>query len=195
MTEKIRQLTSERNQLKSELEKAEARIEAIRTEKDSSEIRLSMNTQIVSLDSIMANLRLMFSPQLAEKNIDLEIVNSNGHQLIKTDPELTQTILYGLLDNAIKASRTNGKIQLSQELSLETGMLVIQVTDYGEGLTPEEQSALFSSEPEMNPGIGSIDSIREAIRAIRVMNGKIWLKSKKELFTTFRVQLPVRIID
>jgi chemotaxis protein histidine kinase CheA len=47
----------------------------------------------------------------------------------------------------------------------------------------------------MNPGIGSIQSIREAIRAIRVLNGKIWLKSKKGEFTTFRVQLPVRIID
>lgn len=196
MEAKIRQLTKERDQLKSELSKAQARIEALKAEKgQTGPIRLSVDTQVVSLDSIMANVRLIIASQLAAKNIELEIINLDGHQLLKTDPELTQTVLFGLLENAIKASKPGGKIQVSQELSLETGMLVIEVTDYGEGLTSEEQKSLFSGEPEINHGIGSIESIRDAIRAIRVLNGKIWLKSKKGLFTTFRVQLPVRIID
>jgi len=196
MEAKIRQLTKERDQLKSELAKAKARIETLKTEEgQTGPTRLSVDTQVVSLDSIMANVRLMIASQLAEKNIELEIINLDGHQLIKTDPELTQTVLFRLLDNAIKASKSGGKIQVNQELSLETGMLVIEVTDYSEGLTSEEQKSLFSGEPEMNQGIGSIESIRDAIRAIRALNGKIWLKSKKGLFTTFRVQLPVRIID
>jgi signal transduction histidine kinase len=196
MREKIRQLTNERDQLKSELIKANAKIDSLKTEKgQAGPIRLSMDSQVVSLDSIMANIRLMIASQLTAKNIDLEIINRDGHQLIKTDPELTQTILFGLLDNAVKASDPGGKIQVSQELSLETGMLLVEVTDYGEGLTSVEQKSLFSAKPEMTPGIGSIDSIRDAVRAIRTLNGKIWLKSKKGLFTTFRVQLPVRIID
>ena len=74
-------------------------------------------------------------------------------------------------------------------------MLIMQITDYGPGLTPDEQAALFSTEPPEIGGIGSLASIREAVRAIRVLNGKIWLKSKKDISTTFRVQLPVRIID
>jgi len=74
-------------------------------------------------------------------------------------------------------------------------MLIIQVTDFGAGLTQAEQTAFFSADHESISGIGSIQSIRTAIRAIRVLNGKIWLKSKKDLFTTFRVQLPIRIID
>lgn len=196
MAAKIRQLTSERDQLKSELAKAEARINILKTEKgQTGPIRLSMETQVVSLDSIMANVRLSIASQLSASNVELEITNPDGHQMIKTDPELTQTTLFGLLDNAIKATGPGGKVQVNQKLSLETGMLIIQITDHGEGLTPEEQKSLFSAEPEMNPGIGSIQSIREAIRAIRVLNGKIWLKSKKGEFTTFRVQLPVRIID
>lgn len=196
MAAKIRQLTSERDQLKKELAKAEARINTLNIEKgQTGPIRLSMETQVVSLDSILANVRLKIASQLAALSIDLEIVNPDGHQMIKVDPELTQATIFGLLDNAIKASSPGGKVQVNQKLSLETGMLIIQITDYGEGLTPEEQKSLFSAEPEMNPGIGSIQSIREAIRAIRVLNGKIWLKSKKGEFTTFRVQLPVRIID
>jgi signal transduction histidine kinase len=196
MKANIRQLTKERDQLKSELANAEARIEVLKTEKgQTGAIRLSMNTQVVSLDSIMANVRLNMASALADAFIDLEISNPDGHQMIKTDPELTQTILIGLLDNAIQASNPGGRIQISQELSLETGMLVIQVTDFGEGLTPEEQKSLFGIRPEKSSGIGSIKSLREAIRGIRILNGKIWIKSKKGEHTTFRVQLPVRIID
>jgi sensor histidine kinase regulating citrate/malate metabolism len=62
-------------------------------------------------------------------------------------------------------------------------------------LTQTEQATLFSADQQIVPGIGSVQSIRDAIRAIRLLNGKIWLRSKKGAFTTFRVQLPVRIID
>jgi signal transduction histidine kinase len=103
--------------------------------------------------------------------------------------------VYNLLDNAVQVSKNGSQVQLNQKLSFETGMLIIQVTDFGPGLTPQEQTALFSTEPPEIPGIGSLDAIREAVRAIRVLNGKIWLRSQKDTFTTFRVQLPVRIID
>jgi len=116
-------------------------------------------------------------------------------QLIKSDPELLHTILKNLLSNAILASEGGGTIQLSQNISFETGMLVLEVTDFGQGLTQSEQQALFSAEYSTIPGIGSIPAIREAIRGIRVLNGKIWLRSKKGTFTTYRVELPVRIID
>jgi len=115
--------------------------------------------------------------------------------MIRTDPSLLQTVLSGLIKNAIQASEPGNKIQLSQTLFLETGMLIIQVTDLGEGLTQDEQRILFNGEQSRIPGIGNIQAIREAIRAIRLLNGKIWIKSKKDAFTTFRVQLPVRIID
>lgn len=192
----IRHLTNERDQLKFEMATAQAKLnELTASDGQTGPIRLSMDTQVVSLDSIMANVRLQIASQLSASRLHLEIINPDGHQMIKTDPELVQKILYSLLNNAIKASKPGGKIQVRQKLTLETGMLEVQITDYGEGLTEEEQKLLFSPEPEVAPGIGSIHSIREAIRAIRVLNGKIWLKSKQGAYTTFRVHLPVRIID
>ena len=74
-------------------------------------------------------------------------------------------------------------------------MLIAEVTDHGEGLTQDEQTLLFSATETDIPGIGSLPSIRAAIRAIRVLNGKIWLRSTKQQSTTFRVQVPIRIID
>lgn len=191
-----RLLTNEREQLQTELNHAKSMRTDQRTETgQTGPIRLSLESQIISLDSIAANARLRVATQLQKNNIDLEILNPDGRLMIRTDPELLQTALVELLTNAISASEYGGTIRLEQKLSLEMGMLTVQVTDFGEGLTQAEQTALFSAQHDTIPGIGSVASIRNAIRAIRVLNGKIWLKSKKVSFSTFRFQIPVRIID
>jgi len=196
MKEKIRQLTSERDRLKSELARATTRLKELESRAgQTGPIRISMDSQVISLDSIAANVQLQMAHRLQQQNADLEIDNPDGRQMIKTDPELLQTIIHGLLENALLASEPGSSIELSQKLSFETGMLLIEVTDHGNGLSPAEQRAFFSANQENIPGIGSFQAIRDAIRAIRVLNGKIWLRSKKDVFTTFRVQLPVRIID
>lgn len=192
----IRQLTAERDQLRTELTRANARIKDLENQSgQTGPIRLSVENQVLSLDAIAANARLGAAAKLSQNGIILEILNPDGRQIIRTDPLLLQAVLGGLLENAIQASEPGNKIQLSQALSLETGMLIIQVTDLGAGLTQEEQRILFNGDQTAIPGIGSIQAIREAIRAIRLLNGKIWIKSQKNEFTTFRVQLPVRIID
>jgi len=192
----IHQLIDERDKLRIAVESANQRIAHLeKPNGQTGPIRLSMENQILSLDSIAANARLQLAPQLQQKEIELALINPDGRQLIKTDPELVQTMLCGLLNNAIQVSAPQSSVTLSQKLSFETGMLMIEITDVGEGLTPTEQTALFSAEQQAVPGIGSVQSIRDAIRATRLLNGKIWLRSKKGTFTTFRVQLPVRIID
>jgi len=196
MKTEIRQLTNEREQLSLALSRANATIRDLQTQTgQTGPIRLSLDSQIISLDSIAANVRLRVASHLQQNDIDLEIQNPDGRQMIKTDPELLQTALLELITNAIKASETGGTIRLDQKLSLEMGMLIIQVTDFGAGLSQAEQTALFSAQHDTIPGIGDVHSIRNAIRAIRVLNGKIWLKSKKASYTTFRFQIPVRIID
>ena len=196
LQEKIRQIKGENDQLQVLLSRANARIKDLEVQSgQTGPIRLSTQNQILSLDSVAANVKLEINPQLQQRHIKLEIINPDGRQMIKTDPELLQKTVYGLLENAIKVSEPGSAVQLNQHLSFETGMLILEVTDFGDGLTPEEQKAFFSADVTNIPGIGSTSAIRDAIRAIRVLNGKIWLRSKKWNFTTFRVQLPVRIID
>ncbi len=192
----IRQLTDERDHIRTALTRANARVKHLENQAgQTGPTRLSFDNQIISLDFVAANVRLQVASKLQQANIELEIVNPDGRQMIRTDPELLQTVLQGLLENAIAASEPGEEIELSQTLSMETGMLIAEITDHGEGLSEAEQTALFSAGQESIPGIGDLPAIRNAIRAIRVMNGKIWLRSRKNESTTFRVQLPIRIID
>jgi signal transduction histidine kinase len=192
----IRQFSREREELRASLARANARIQHLENQAgQTGPIRLSTDNQIISLDSVAANVRLQTSARLVQAGLTLEISNPDGRQMIKTDSELLGSILKGLVENAIAASPAGATVSLSQSLSLETGMLIAEVTDHGEGLTAEEQSALFNAGQTLIPGIGDLAAIRKAIRAIRILNGKIWLSSKKNDYTTFRIQLPVRIID
>ena len=192
----IRQFSKEREELRTSLARANARIQHLENQAgQTGPIRLSTDNQIISLDSVAANARLQTATRLSQAGVNLTVQNPDGRQMIKTDPELLGTVLKGLIENAIAASPAGGTIELSQSLSLETGMLIAEVTDHGEGLTPEEQSALFSAGQALIPGIGDLAAVRAAIRAIRILNGKIWLSSKKNDHTTFRIQLPIRIID
>lgn len=196
LSTQLRQLTEEREQLKTALSRAEARIKHLETAAgQTGPTRISMDNQIISLDSIAANVRLQIAARMQQKAQTLEIINPDGRQMVKTDPELLQTILQGLLENAIAISPAEEGIQLRLELSMETGMLISEITDHGEGLTQDEQTLLFSATETEIPGIGSLPAIRTAIRAIKVLNGKIWLRSIKHRSTTFRVQVPIRIID
>ena len=192
----IRQLTIERDQLHKALDRANARIQHLETQAgQTGPTRLSVDNEVISLDSIAANARLQVASRLQAKGLLLEIRNPDGHQLIKTDPELLQTIYQGLLENAIAAAPSGSTVHFQQNLSLETGMLLTEITDHGQGLSQEEQALLFGAAGADLPGIGNLGAIRNAIRAIRALNGKVWLRSQKGKFTTFRIQLPVRIID
>jgi len=192
----IDHLTKERDHLQKELMLSNTRIKELETKSERIDpIQLAMETKIISLDAIAANIKLQTAPQVQQKHLNLEIINPDGRQMIKTDPEILHTALIRLMENAIQASKEGGKIQLSLKLSFETGMLILDVTDFGEGLSQTEQRVLFNTDRDALPGIGSIKSIQDAVSANRLLKGKIWLKSKKKVFTTFRIQVPVRIID
>lgn len=193
---KIRSLISEKARLESDLSAANERIAALEDQTMAPrEFQEALQKEIISLDAIAANLRLEFTPRCQRKNLKLEIENSDGSQLIKADSLKLQTVLHGLLENALLASQPGGILHFSIGLSYETGMLLLQVSDAGEGLSPGEQQALFQEGSPQPSGVGSIKALREAVSAIRALKGKIWLRSQKGQATTIRVQLPVRIID
>jgi signal transduction histidine kinase len=196
MTERIRQLVREREQLKTGLKRAAAKIKHLESYAgQTGPTRLTTNNQVIRLEAFARQIKSTYQDATHRQSLNFEIHNPDSQQKIKIDTELLHKVIGGLVENAIYASPIGGSIQLRMNLSMETGMLIVQMTDLGEGLTQEEQTALFSANNEVVPGIGSVQAIRNVARAIRILNGKIWLRSKKGQFTTFRVQLPVRILD
>jgi len=111
---------------------------------------------------------------------------------VNVDPLRLHQVLINLLSNAIKYNKKNGSIHILCEL-VDNGFVRIGVKDTGNGISEAEQENLFKpfnrlghgSEVE-GTGLGLVISKR----FMKLMNGRLELKSKKGQGSTFWLEIP-----
>lgn len=129
---------------------------------------------------------------LAEKkNINIEI-NGDISATIKYDKKWTLEVICNILENAIKYTNDNGKIEINIE-KLES-FLKIDITDNGIGIESENINNIFKRfyrEQKVHniEGVGIGLYLSKTI--IEQQNGYIKVKSKVNEGTTFSVFLPL----
>jgi len=101
-------------------------------------------------------------------------------------------VISNLYNNAIKFTPEGGKIQLS--LSKKADHVSISVQDTGIGMTPEQQSHLFTrfwqgSDRERYAGVGL--GLYLSSKLVTVHHGTIRCESKSGVGTTFEVRFPI----
>lgn len=72
--------------------------------------------------------------------------------IYRTDPRRVEIVLLNLLSNAAKFT-PQGRVDLSVEISAETGDAVFTVTDTGIGVPPEKAETIFKRFERLNPEI------------------------------------------
>ncbi len=133
-----------------------------------------------------------FSLEKKEITFDLQIGDDVPEYILIDDTRLMQ-IINNLMNNAIKFTPINGSISLHVELQKSLGdkdVLQFCVTDSGIGMDAEAQKKIFnefeqasSSTSREYGGTGLGLSICSGL--VRLMDGEIWVKSKKGEGTSF----------
>ncbi|OUR63829.1 hypothetical protein A9Q79_08720 [Methylophaga sp. 42_25_T18] len=111
---------------------------------------------------------------------------------VKVDPLRLHQVLINLLSNAIKYNKKNGSIHILCK-PLDNGFVRLGVKDTGDGISEAEQENLFKpfnrlghgSEVE-GTGLGLVISKR----FMKLMNGRLDLKSRKGHGSTFWLEIP-----
>ena len=85
--------------------------------------------------------RVLSDHRLAIKTGQIRIVRQIEKVTIYSDLEQVRVVLDNLISNAIKYTPQNGKIQIS--LKRETETAVLEISDNGPGIPPEERSEVF----------------------------------------------------
>lgn len=120
------------------------------------------------------------------------IVQTNGNQLVvmptdivfETDPDLLQTVVRNLLDNANKNTR-NGNLSLAAYCTEEN--IVITVTDTGKGFDAESlRLFLDKTKTDRRNGNGSFIMLQ----LLDLIEGKIVADSEPGKGTTFYIMIP-----
>lgn len=150
----------------------------------------------VNLKHLFGNVIRSFKKQIDSKEITikLDVVDENDDLIsFVTDKDKLKLIVENLLDNAIKFSLKNGKIEL--RLSMEKRMFTFSVRDFGKGIPADKKQIIFDRFLQLDERISSVNTghgLGLAIVNSQVysLNGKLRLEELKGDGACFTVTIP-----
>lgn len=99
----------------------------------------SLEKKPIRLDELLMEISVVFEPIIKVKCVELKTVTEPV--VIMADRDLFKSLLYNLVDNAVKASPKNETVRFF--CKEEGGFAVITVSDHGRGIAPDEQKRVF----------------------------------------------------
>lgn len=147
------------------------------------------NLQKIRLDEQLRKCIILLSEKWSNKEIDFSIDLDEVN--ILSDYDMLQQVWINLIDNAIKYSRENCKIDISVK-RLNDKSVKVSISDNGIGIEEGKLHRIFDKfyqceESHKKSGSGLGLSISK--RIVELLNGTIECKSKKDSGTTFEVTL------
>ncbi len=160
---------------------------------------IAFNSQDVDLSALLLMLRQMFQVQAESKHLRLDLeAEPDVPFIIHTDGNKLRQILINLLSNALKFTHQGGiGVRISSQDSDESHCtLCIEVIDTGVGIAPEVQTEVFKPYVQSGPSSGGTGLGLAIIREfLNIMQGTIELESQLGQGSTFRILLPVGVVQ
>jgi len=146
--------------------------------------------QAVQLNGIVQDVAKLFRAQLQSSDaapISCDLMLDEHMETIAADPELLHRALSNLVLNAMDAMPEGGKLTIRTQKS--GNHAVVEISDTGIGLTPEERARIFtpyytSKQHGTGLGLAIVQSV------VSDHGGKIDVQSASGRGTTFRIELP-----
>jgi len=154
---------------------------------------LEYNPRELIVDEIIALNTTLFKETANAKKLEVCVLNKT-EQKVFADYNMVNFIVRNLMNNAIKFSFLNNKIEINQQEKNEFYIFTIQ--DYGTGMKRETLEKLFKIESthslagtdnEMGTGLGLI-ICKEFIKK---NGGEIWVESEEGKGSCFHFSLPI----
>lgn len=157
--------------------------------------QVPLNREILNLSEIIKSCFQVIRPQAASKDINLRFYSANPDDiLLETDRGRLEQVLNNLITNAVNYTDAGGKISIMVEKVGNEA--AIHIADTGIGIPEEDLSRIFErfyrvdkarSRNSGGTGLG-LSIVRYLVQNL---NGRIEVKSKLGIGTTFSVYLPL----
>ncbi|MEY8380827.1 ATP-binding protein [Ileibacterium valens] len=154
----------------------------------------------IDLYALSQNIIDELAMQAKKEKIHMKLDGSPAW--IQGNPAMVRSILFNLIDNAIKYNRPEGsiRVQVSNSQSEEKREAIVRIEDTGLGILPSEQERIFErfyrvdkSRSRQKGGTGLGLSIVK--HALRIHNGRIELSSVPDEGSVFTVSFPMVEMD
>ena len=172
---------------------------------------MTVNYELVELESIKAGLQRLFDPVATSENLKFKVdITDTAPKSIKTDGQRLEQVLNNLLSNAFKFTETGEVILRISPHSPSTdsginklkdkNLLVFSVIDTGKGIPTDKQQVVFEAFQQVDgttsrnhggTGLGLAIS-RELTH---LLGGEILIESKEGEGSCFSLYLPLNETD
>jgi len=156
--------------------------------------KIELRPQELDFNQLLkSNVKLLKS-QTDAKQIIVKLNTESDELITKLDPNILNTVVRNLLNNAIKFTNEKGTIELGYKKNKDK--LTAWVKDNGVGISPENAEKIFAknqhftthgTKSEKGTGLGLI----VCKEFIETHGGNIWLESEVGKGTTFLFDLPL----
>ena len=160
------------------------------------EAGIDLQLEMVPVHDVIERVISALQLQANQKHIQLNAdTPKQTIPLIEADQPLLQQALHNLVENAIKYTRADGKVNVSVRARQER--MVFEISDTGIGVSPMDQPRLFEkfyrgaqhgSKDQRGTGLGLaiVKSIAER------HGGQVWVESQLGKGSTFYLAIPLR---
>jgi signal transduction histidine kinase len=148
-----------------------------------------LELQAIQIKDILKDLLLLCQEAAERQKVILKEDIEPDLPSLKLDRQRMQEALWNLINNGLQAMPGGGQLKLTAKLQ-EGREVLIQISDTGEGILPENLSKIFDyyfTTKEKGMGLG----LPLAHKIIREHGGTIEVKSIGGRGTTFQVHLPI----
>jgi signal transduction histidine kinase/DNA-binding response OmpR family regulator len=116
--------------------------------------KAKLNCSLIDVVAFVKDIGAYFNELAREKNILLNVVSDPAIIYAWLDADKIETVLYNLISNAYKFTPEGKAITVSITTKASDGALLIEVTDQGKGVRPNELQDIFELYYEGAPGKG-----------------------------------------
>ncbi|MCX7983405.1 MAG: ATP-binding protein [Bacteroidetes bacterium] len=153
-----------------------------------------LQKELVNLSFIVENVSRTLRLQFQQKKIQFQNLIPETLPPVFADSEKLTWVFTNLLNNALRFTNSGGKITINAEKHNDN--ILVSVEDTGEGIPEEYHESIFDKfvkvkqATDTTPGSVGL-GLAIAKEIIEKHNGKIWVKSKLGVGSTFFFTLPL----
>lgn len=153
-----------------------------------------------SLRGLLEDIKHLFRLQFSEKNLSFFLkMDDNLPEFIKADEKRLRQVLINLVGNAVKFTH-EGRVELNASFSEAKKQIFLEVKDTGQGIPKEKLESIFAKYEQIDstehPNYGGTGlGLAISKKLCELMGGDITVDSELKKGSSFRVNLPVKVID
>jgi two-component system phosphate regulon sensor histidine kinase PhoR len=150
------------------------------------------------MHQLLQDLLDKYQIQLKDRDAKVDMQLGAEHSIIYVDPNHMTNVIYNLLDNAVKYSRSKPEITI--QTKEEDGNIILSVKDKGIGISSENLKKIFDRLYRVPTGnVHDVKGFGLGLSYVKIITerhgGRVSVESQLDVGSTFYIEIPLKQDD